>query len=104
MRGLDRKRPGRRHAAPGEDHQQARDEFHADTVAETSVYSASVAEDFTSEDLEEALRAITSTISKCEKVQPKLKQGTPQHTLLTRRIRALQIASALIQRELGALR
>lgn len=55
----------------------------------------------TKQDLEEALRAIASTISKCEKVQPKLKQGTSQHTLLTRRIRALYIASALIQRELA---
>ena len=56
---------------------------------------------YTKEDLEEALRAIDSTISKCEKVQPKLKQGTSQHTLLIRRIKALYIASALIKRELG---
>lgn len=55
---------------------------------------------FTKEDLEEALRAIESTISKCEKVQPKLKQGNSQHTLLIRRIKALQIASSLIKREL----
>jgi hypothetical protein len=56
---------------------------------------------YTQEELEEALRAIDSTISKCEKVQPKLKQGTSQHTLLIRRIKALNIASALIKRELG---
>lgn len=56
---------------------------------------------YTKEELQEALRAIASTISKCEKVQPKLKEGTPQHTLLKRRIKALQIASILIQRELG---
>ncbi|MCC6168392.1 MAG: hypothetical protein IT329_14305 [Caldilineaceae bacterium] len=55
----------------------------------------------TKEDFEEALRAIASTISKCEKIQPKLKQGTSQHTLLTRRIKALYIASALIKRELA---
>jgi hypothetical protein len=61
-------------------------------------------EKFTTEDLEEALRAIASTISKCEKVQPKLKRGTPQHTLLKRRIKALYIASALIERELAAAR
>lgn len=58
-------------------------------------------ENYTKEDLEEALRAIESTISKCEKVQPKLKQGTSQHTLLIRRIKALRIASSLISRELG---
>lgn len=56
---------------------------------------------FAKEDLEEALRAITSTIGKCEKVQPKLKQGSSQQTLIVRRIKALYIASALIERELA---
>ncbi len=68
-----------------------------------SVYDDLVAigaETFTKEELEEALRAIASTISKCEKAQPKLRKGTSQHTLLARRIKALRIASALIQREL----
>lgn len=57
-------------------------------------------EAFTQEELKEALRALTSTISKCEKVHPKLKPGTPQHTLLTRRIKALYVATTLIQREM----
>jgi len=52
------------------------------------------------EELREALRAIESTIHKCEKALPKLKQGTPQHTLLSRRIKAFQIALSLIKREL----
>lgn len=56
--------------------------------------------DYTEEELKEALRAIASTISKCEKVLPKLKQGTSQHTLLVRRIKAFNIASALITKEL----
>jgi len=56
---------------------------------------------FTKEELEEALRANDSTISKCEKVQPKLKPATSQHTLLIRRIKAFNIASELIKRELG---
>ncbi len=58
-------------------------------------------EDFTKDELEEALRAIASTISKCEKVLPKLKQGTAQHTLLIRRIKALRIAVTLIAKELS---
>jgi hypothetical protein len=57
-------------------------------------------DNFTKEELEEALRSIVSTIGKCEKVQPKLKKGTSQHTLLIRRIKALRIASSLIEREL----
>ena len=60
-------------------------------------------ENFTKEELEEALRSIVSTISKCEKVEPKLKQGTSQHTLLTRRIKAFHIAVVLIERELKHL-
>ncbi len=57
-------------------------------------------EEFTKEELQEALRAIDSTIHKCEKVQPKLKEGTSSHTLLIRRIKALQISSALIKQKL----
>lgn len=57
-------------------------------------------EEFTKEELQEALRAIDSTIRKCEKVQSKLKEGTSSHTLLVRRIKALQISSALIKQKL----
>ncbi|MDL2324336.1 hypothetical protein LJC61_04200 [Ruminococcaceae bacterium OttesenSCG-928-A16] len=56
-------------------------------------------EKYTEEELKEALRAIISTIGKCEKVLPKLKPGTSQHTLLTRRIKAFYIAADLIARE-----
>lgn len=55
---------------------------------------------YTKEELEEALRAIDSTISKCEKVLPKLKPGTSQHTLLIRRIKAFRISSSLITKAL----
>lgn len=57
-------------------------------------------EEFTQEELKEALRAIESTIGKCQKVLPKLKEGTAQHTLLVRRIKAFEIASELIKREM----
>ena len=57
-------------------------------------------DNFTKEELEEALLAIDSTISKCEKVLPKLKQGTSQHTLLIRRIKALRLASSLVMQAL----
>ena len=52
-------------------------------------------------ELREALRAINSTISKCEKAQLKLTKGTPQHTLTKRRLEAFYIATALIEKELG---
>ena len=56
---------------------------------------------FTTEELTEALRAITSLTSKCEKSQEKLAKGTSQHTLLVHRINALRIASSLITHELS---
>lgn len=57
-------------------------------------------ETYTNEELQEALQAITSTLSKCEKVLPKLQSGSSQHTLLIRRIKALQLALSLIQHAL----
>lgn len=54
------------------------------------------------QNLHEALRAINSTISKCEKAQEKLREGTPQHTLTKRRLEAFYIAVALIEKELRA--
>lgn len=56
---------------------------------------------FTKEELEEAIRSTTSTLSKCEKVLPKLKEGTSQHTLLVRRIKALRISLVLMERDLN---
>lgn len=58
---------------------------------------------YAKEELEEALRAIISTINKCEKVMPKLKENSAQRTLLKRRIKALQISADLIERELSDL-
>lgn len=51
-------------------------------------------------DLSEALRAINSTISKCEKAQLKLTEGTPQHTLTKRRLDAFYIVTSLIEKEM----
>jgi len=61
-------------------------------------------DNFTKKELEEALQAIDSTISKCEKVQPKLKQGSSQQTLLIRRIKAFHIAIELIKKELDCFK
>lgn len=58
---------------------------------------------YTKEELREARRAIVSTTGKCEKALPKLKPGTAQHTLLVRRIKAFQIAAALMQDALDGM-
>ncbi len=52
-------------------------------------------------DLSEALRSIESTLSKCEKALLNLREGTPQHTLTTRRIEAFKIAVELIKEKLS---
>lgn len=56
-------------------------------------------EKYTREELEEALGIVSSTISKCEKMQLKFPVGTSQHTLLRNRIKAMYISSALITGE-----
>ena len=55
--------------------------------------------DYTKEELEEALRVVSSSISNCEKIQPKFAEGTSQHTLLKNRIKALYISKSLITNE-----
>ncbi len=57
-------------------------------------------EHFTRDDLQEALRALASMISKTEKAQAKFSPGTSQHTLQRNRLKALRIAEALINVEL----
>jgi CxxC motif-containing protein len=54
---------------------------------------------YNKEELEEALKIVTSFISRCEKTQPKFVEGTSQHTLLKNRIKALTISKALIINE-----
>lgn len=54
---------------------------------------------YTIEELEEALRVVSSTISKCEKAQQKFTEGTSQHTLLKNRIKAMYISKSFIGNE-----
>jgi len=54
---------------------------------------------YTGEELIEALRVVSSTISKCEKIQLKFAEGTSQHTLLKNRIKAMYISKSLITGE-----
>ena len=51
---------------------------------------------YTRDELSEALRIVSSTISNCENMQLKFAEGTSQHTLLKNRIKAMYISKALI--------
>lgn len=46
--------------------------------------------------MEQALHIVFSAIGRCEKAQPKFVEGTPQHTLLKNRIKALYISKSLM--------
>ncbi len=59
---------------------------------------------YTKEELKKALETITSAMSRVEKIQPKFKRGTSQHTLAARRIKAFYIATELINRELKSFK
>ena len=52
-------------------------------------------------ELEEAVKSISSTLSKCEKSLDKLREGTSKHTLTKRRIKSFHISLALIGKELS---
>jgi len=55
----------------------------------------------TKQDIEEAIRSITSMIEKSENAQNKFAPGTSQHTLQKNRIQALYIALSLVKNELS---
>jgi hypothetical protein len=55
--------------------------------------------DYTTEELAEAHRSLSSTLRKCEKVLESAKLPQSQRTLMERRVTALKIALTLINRE-----
>ena len=51
---------------------------------------------FTEQQIKDTLKIIESSIVNCEKVQPKLKEGSPSLSLSKNRIKALYISKALL--------
>lgn len=56
--------------------------------------------EYSRQELEDALRAVKSITAKCENALPGQKDGSPQKTLLTRRIKAMRISEYLIEKEM----
>lgn len=54
---------------------------------------------YTQKQIEETLKIIESSIINCEKVRPKLKEGSSSLSLNTNRINALYISEALLKNE-----
>ncbi len=55
----------------------------------------------TEADMADSVQFFESTIAKVEKVLPKFAEGTPQHTLAIRRIKAFEIADTLIREHMN---
>jgi hypothetical protein len=89
--------------APGTwQHTMLRDNLKALHIASALMNKASDDMDsFTRDDLQEALRAFASMISKTDKFQAKFRPGTSQHTLQRNRLKALRLAEARIKVELA---
>lgn len=78
-------------------HNMLRDNLKALHIASALINKeADQTDSFTRDDLQEALCAFASMISKTEKTQAKFSPGTSQHTLQRNRLKALRIAEALI--------
>ena len=56
---------------------------------------------YTDEELEEALQVVSSTISKCEKIQLKFAEGTSHYNRLEKMIKAMYISKSLITNEVS---
>ena len=54
---------------------------------------------FTEQQIKETLKIIESTIVNCEKIQPKLKEGSPSLSLSKNRIKALYISKDLLMNQ-----
>ncbi len=55
---------------------------------------------YAKQELEEAITSLASTLRKCEKIQESGKLKSSQKTLNDRRVKALRIALALIEKEM----
>src|SRR5919205_504880 len=80
---------------------RASGQLNAEQYRDGSRYKTSAAmhaNHYTPDELQDALRPITSLISKSEKAQQRLAPGTWQHTMLQDNLKALHLASALMNK------
>lgn len=70
-------------------------------MCKSMILNEDIRNNYSKEELEEALRPISSIISKCEKAQLKVKKDTPAHTRLKNMINAMRLTQSLISEELS---
>lgn len=70
-------------------------------VSKSLIADKNVMDKYTKEELIEALRPVSSIISKCEKAQLKFAEGTSHHTRFKNMIKAMYISKSLITNEIS---
>lgn len=70
-------------------------------ISKSLITNENVIDKYTKEELIEALRPVSSIISKCEKAQLKFEAGTAHHTRFKKLIEAMYISKSLITDEIS---
>lgn len=70
-------------------------------ISKSLIADENVIDKYTTEELIEAIRPVSSIISKCEKAQLKFVEGTYHHTRLKNIIKAMYISKSLITDEIS---
>jgi hypothetical protein len=70
-------------------------------ISKSLMIDENVVDKYTKEELIEALRPISSIISKCEKAQLKFAEGTSHYTRFTKMIKAMYVSKTLITDEIS---
>ena len=65
-------------------------------ISKSLITDENVMDRYTKEELMEALRPVSSIISKCEKAQQKFTEGTSHHTRFKNMIKSMYISKSLI--------
>jgi hypothetical protein len=81
-------------------HTLLRNRLKALYISKALITNENSTDQYSKEELMEALRPISSIISKCEKAQQKFSEGTSQHTRFKNMINAMAIAKLLISNEI----
>ncbi|WP_042274423.1 hypothetical protein [[Clostridium] dakarense] len=70
-------------------------------ISKSLITDEDISDEYTKEELLEALRPVSSVISKCEKAQLKFVEGTSHHTRFKNIIEAMYISKSLITNEIS---
>lgn len=70
-------------------------------ISKSLIANENIMDKYTKEELMEALRPVSSIISKCEKAQLKFAEGTSHHTRFNNMIKAMYISKSLITDEIS---